>query len=94
MNQVPEFLLQKRSEVLAIASRYGIDDIRFREFTPTPENCHCGVLKFYINQPQSWNLLTMAAELDECLKVYVSVSNGDAMDKWYADEIARRSIRL
>jgi len=94
MNRIPEFLLNKRDQVLAIAAKYGIDDMKFREFTPTPEDCHCGVLKFYINKPQSWNLLTMAAELDQCLNVYVSISNGDAMDGWYAEEISKRCIPL
>jgi hypothetical protein len=90
MIQIPEFVLGKRDEILTIAKKYGVREIRFRDYSPAPARCSCAVLKFYINEPQKWQHLTMAVELDQCLNVYVSVTNGDAMDKWYAEELAKK----
>ena len=95
MKEIPKFVLKRREELIRIAAKYGVDDLRFRNYEPySNEDFEAQFIEFYVKQDLNRKIYSLISELEECLRMRTYLTDLNGLYPGFEKALQENSVSL
>jgi hypothetical protein len=95
MRDIPEFVLRRREELIRIAAKYGVKDLRFRNYEPyNNEDFEAQFIEFYVNMDLEEHIYSLILEIEECLRMRTYLTDLNGLYPDFKEVLQENSVSL